>query len=76
MANPINARIIEETGDSWSFSEGCLSIPELREDVSRKSTITIEYMDENFKKYTTTHHQHHVMSDTDLSSSQHIVLKN
>jgi len=50
----INARIIEETGDSWSFSEGCLSIPDLREDISRKSTITIKYMDENFKKHTTT----------------------
>ena len=50
----INARIIEETGDSWSFSEGCLSIPDLREDVSRKSTITIKYMDENFNKHTTT----------------------
>ena len=48
----INARIIEETGDSWSFSEGCLSIPELREDINRKSTIKIQYMDENFIKYT------------------------
>ena len=50
----INARIIEETGEEWVFNEGCLSIPDVREDVSRKSTVTIEYMDENFKKYTTT----------------------
>ena len=50
----INARIIEETGEEWVFNEGCLSIPDIREDVSRKSTVTIEYMDENFKKHTTT----------------------
>jgi len=51
----INARIIEETGKEWDFNEGCLSIPDVREDVSRKSTITIEYMDENFKKHTDTY---------------------
>jgi peptide deformylase len=50
----INARIIEETGEEWVFNEGCLSIPDVREDVSRKSTVTIEYVDENFKKHTTT----------------------
>lgn len=50
----INARIIEETGEEWVFNEGCLSIPDVREDVSRKSTVKIEYMDENFKKHTTT----------------------
>ena len=47
----INARIVEEKGDEWSFNEGCLSIPEVREDVIRKSTIIIEYLDENFKKH-------------------------
>ena len=51
----INARIIEETGKEWDFNEGCLSIPDVREDVSRKPTITIEYMDENFKKHTDTY---------------------
>ena len=50
----INARIIEEKGEEWDFNEGCLSIPEIREDVTRKSSITIEYFDENFKKYTDT----------------------
>ena len=50
----INARIIEETGEEWDFNEGCLSIPDVREDVSRKSTVTIEYLDENFKKHTKT----------------------
>ncbi|MDA1009381.1 MAG: peptide deformylase [Bacteroidetes bacterium] len=48
----INPRIIEETGEEWDFNEGCLSIPEIREDVSRKSSITIEYFDENFDKHT------------------------
>jgi len=51
----INARIIEETGEVWNFKEGCLSIPDIREDVSRKSTIKIEYFDENFKKHTDTY---------------------
>ena len=50
----INARIIKETGEEWDFNEGCLSIPDVREDVSRKSIITIEYLDENFKKHTKT----------------------
>ena len=51
----INARILEESGEDWKFNEGCLSIPDLREDVIRKSTITIEYMDENFEKHTATY---------------------
>ncbi|MBX2827845.1 MAG: peptide deformylase [Flavobacteriaceae bacterium] len=46
----INAKIVEETGDEWAFNEGCLSIPDVREDVFRQGTITIEYLDENFKK--------------------------
>tara|TARA_R110000787_G_scaffold41071_16_gene101648 strand:- start:929 stop:1519 length:591 start_codon:yes stop_codon:yes gene_type:complete len=48
----INAKIIEETGDEWAFNEGCLSIPDIREDVFRNDTIKIEYLDENFEKHT------------------------
>ncbi len=48
----INAKILEEEGDEWSFNEGCLSIPDVREDVFRKPDITIEYYDENFEKHT------------------------
>lgn len=48
----INPQITEETGDEWAFNEGCLSIPEVREDVFRKPNIVIEYYDENFKKHT------------------------
>lgn len=47
----INARILDEKGEEWKFSEGCLSIPKIREDVSRKPDIEIEYFDENFKKH-------------------------
>lgn len=45
----INAQIEEETGEEWLFNEGCLSIPDIREDVSRKGTLTISYLDEKFK---------------------------
>ena len=48
----INAKIIEETGDEWVFNEGCLSIPDVREDVFRNETIKIEYFDEKFEKHT------------------------
>ena len=48
----INAKIIKEEGEEWSFNEGCLSIPNVREDVSRKPQIKIEYLDENFETHT------------------------
>lgn len=51
----INAEILKEEGEAWSFNEGCLSIPDVREDVSRKPKITIRYQDENFKSYTETY---------------------
>ena len=44
----INPIITEESGEEWDFNEGCLSIPQIREDVSRKSFINMEYMDESF----------------------------
>jgi peptide deformylase len=47
----INAKIVEEEGDDWAFNEGCLSIPDVREDVFRKPNITVEYLDENFKSH-------------------------
>ncbi len=47
----INAQILEESGDEWAFNEGCLSIPDVREDVFRQPNIVIEYEDENFKKH-------------------------
>jgi peptide deformylase len=47
----INARIVKEDGEKWPFNEGCLSIPKIREDISRHEEIVIEYLDENFKKH-------------------------
>ncbi len=45
----INPIILEEEGEKWNFNEGCLSIPTIREDVSRHPSILIEYMNENFE---------------------------
>lgn len=45
----INAKITKEEGEEWAFNEGCLSIPNIREDVLRKDTITIEYYNEKFE---------------------------
>ena len=50
----INAQMEEETGKKWAFNEGCLSIPDIREDVSRQDTITLRYLDEDFKPHTQT----------------------
>ena len=48
----INAKMLKEEGEEWGFNEGCLSIPEVREDVYRNESITIEYDDENFNRTT------------------------
>ena len=48
----INAKILKEEGEEWGFNEGCLSIPEVREDVYRHEKITIEYFDEDWTKKT------------------------
>ena len=44
----VNPIIEEENGTKWPFAEGCLSIPGIREDVTRKSDIKISYFDENW----------------------------
>lgn len=51
----INAKIIDEEGDEWTFNEGCLSIPKIREDVKRKPTLRIQYYDENFNFFDETY---------------------
>ena len=48
----INAQILEETGEPWKFNEGCLSIPDVREDIKRRPAIKISYLDENFQPHT------------------------
>ncbi|MFM7473660.1 MAG: peptide deformylase [Crocinitomicaceae bacterium] len=44
----INPIIEEESGPKWSFQEGCLSIPKIRENVSRYEKLSISYYDENW----------------------------
>lgn len=44
----INPQIIEETGQVWSYNEGCLSLPDIREDIERKDTVRIQYFDMDF----------------------------
>jgi peptide deformylase len=50
----INASIVELSGQEWSYNEGCLSIPKIREDVYRYETVTLKYVDENFQRHTKT----------------------
>lgn len=50
----INAKIISLAGEEWSYNEGCLSIPKIREDVMRKEEVVIEFVDEHFQKHTKT----------------------
>lgn len=45
----INPLILEETGDNWPYEEGCLSIPNIRENVYRQPKVKIEYYDRSFK---------------------------
>jgi len=56
----INPEIINEEGEEWMFNEGCLSIPDIREDVQRKSHIHIQYYDENWQFFD--EHYTHVMA--------------
>src|SRR5690606_26429332 len=51
----INAQILSEEGEKWDFNEGCLSIPDIREDIGRNPVITISYCDENWKQHTETY---------------------
>lgn len=44
----INPIIHEESGKEWTFNEGCLSIPGIREDVDRHPNVTIEYYDQEW----------------------------
>lgn len=50
----INAQIVEVDGEDWSYNEGCLSIPKIREDIFRKESVTLTFMDEEFKAHTKT----------------------
>ncbi len=41
----INAQLLNEEGEKWAFEEGCLSIPNIREDVMRPAKLRIRYHD-------------------------------
>lgn len=45
----INAHKVEEKGTPWSYNEGCLSIPKVREDVVRAEEVHLRWVDENFQ---------------------------
>ena len=47
----INPEIIETAGEEWIMNEGCLSLPEIREDVSRQDEVRLKYFDENFVEH-------------------------
>jgi peptide deformylase len=48
----INPEILESKGDMEYFNEGCLSIPDIHEDVLRPNTIVLRYYDENWQEHT------------------------
>jgi peptide deformylase len=50
----INAHIQKLNGQEWSYNEGCLSIPKIREDIWRNEEVTLEFLDENFEPHTKT----------------------
>ncbi|TAG08957.1 MAG: peptide deformylase [Sphingobacteriia bacterium] len=50
----INAQVESIQGEEWAYNEGCLSIPKIREDIMRGESVTITYLDENFKPYRST----------------------
>ncbi|MBL7859979.1 MAG: peptide deformylase [Cyclobacteriaceae bacterium] len=47
----VNPKILGETGTEWEFEEGCLSIPNIREEVARKERLRINYYDENWNEF-------------------------
>ncbi len=50
----INAQIEEINGEEWPYNEGCLSIPKIREDILRRESVTIRFLDENFVEHNRT----------------------
>jgi peptide deformylase len=45
----INPIIEDESGEEWGFNEGCLSIPEIREEVFRKENVVVSYYNEKWE---------------------------
>ncbi|HTR28027.1 MAG TPA: peptide deformylase [Puia sp.] len=51
----INAHVTGLNGEEWSYNEGCLSIPKIREDIIRHEEVTLSFVDENFEPHTQTY---------------------
>lgn len=51
----INPHLVELHGNEWSYNEGCLSIPKIREDIFRQESVTLRYLDENFTEQVRTY---------------------
>ncbi|MDD2963165.1 MAG: peptide deformylase [Bacteroidales bacterium] len=47
----INAEMVEQQGEPWGYSEGCLSIPDIHETVERQPRVHLRYLDENFEPH-------------------------
>ncbi|MDR3679653.1 MAG: peptide deformylase [Flavipsychrobacter sp.] len=47
----INAHLVETSGQPWDYNEGCLSIPKVRENITRDAKVRIRYVDEQFKEH-------------------------
>ncbi len=47
----VNPVILDENGEPWPFEEGCLSIPNIREEVERPEKLRIKYFDENWNAF-------------------------
>lgn len=48
----INPKILQKSDDLENFNEGCLSIPDVRGDVNRPSSIKIKYQNQYFREIT------------------------
>src|ERR1700688_3448449 len=48
----VNPRIVEASDELSTFHEGCLSVPEVWDDVKRPARLTVEYTDEHGKSRT------------------------
>lgn len=51
----INPEVVETDGEPWEMEEGCLSLPNIRENVLRDEQVTIKYLDENWNEHTETY---------------------
>jgi peptide deformylase len=52
----INAQKVNEAGTPWPYNEGCLSIPKVREDVTRAAEVRLSWLDEHFQPHEETFH--------------------